>query len=138
MQPTFDLSRESSRTTAATIRSLEKNWQTAIKEHDFGAVQMLLADDFEGTSSTGRKGRKAKLLTEVGKDKNVYSSARVRGMKVRSLEPNVAVVTGIASETGTTPEGKRFKSARRFTDKWEYRDGRWQCVASEAERLPQE
>ena len=57
--------------TAATIRSLEKNWQTAIKEHDFGAVQTLLADDFEGTSSTGRKGQKAKLLTELGKDKNV-------------------------------------------------------------------
>ena len=68
----------------------------------------------------------------------MFKLRALRGMKVRSLEPNVAVATGIASETGTTPEGKRFKSARRFIDKWEFWDGRWQCVASEAERLPQE
>lgn len=138
MRPTFDLSGDSSWTTAATIRSLENKWQAAIRKHDVKAVEKLLADDFAATSSTGREGSKATLLAEVRKDKNVYSSARAREMKVRSLAPNVAIVIGIASETGATPEGKRFKSSRRFADKWVSRNGRWQCVASKVARLSQQ
>ncbi len=137
MRPTFDLSGDSSWTTAATVRSLENKWQAAIRRRDVEAVEKLLADNFTGTSSTGREGSKATLLTEVRKDKNAYSSARAQEMKVRSLAPNVAIVTGIASETGTTPEGKRFRSSRRFTDKWVNRNGRWQCVASKVARLSQ-
>jgi len=129
-QPTFDVS-ESSWATAATIRSLENRWQAAIKNHDVAALDKLLADDLEATSSTGAKGGKATLLRELRKDKNVYKSVRARGMSVSNAGPRSAIVTGIATETGTTADGKPFKTTRRFTDTWRQRKGKWQCVKSE-------
>lgn len=133
-RPTFDLSR-ASWSTAIAIRSLENKWQAAIRRHDVNAIDQLVAEDFQGTSSTGREGGKATLLAELRRDENVYRSARAQGMTVRSLGPDVAIVTGTATESGTTPDGRQFTISRRFTDKWERRNGRWQCVASEVSRL---
>lgn len=107
-----------------------------MSKHDDNAVAGLLSDNFQATSSTGRKGGKSTLLREIRRDRNVYDSARAQSMQIRSLGPDVAVVSGIISETGTTPEGSRFKSSRRFTDRWQLENGRWRCVASEASRLP--
>jgi len=134
-RPTFDLSR-ASWGTAISIRSLENKWQAAIKRHDINAIDQLLAEDFQATSSTGRKAGKATLLAELRKDENAYRSTRAQGMTVRSLGPDVAIVTGTATESGTTADGRQFTVSRRFTDKWERRNGRWQCVASEVSRLP--
>ena len=134
-QPTFDLS-ESTWATAATIRSLENRWQTAIKNHDVATVDALLADDLEATSLTGAKGGKATLLSALRNDKNVYKSVKARGMSVSNAGPGRAIVTGITTETGTTADGTPFKTSRRFTDTWEQRKGRWECVASTATPLP--
>jgi ketosteroid isomerase-like protein len=57
-------------------------------------------------------------------------------MVVHIYGPNVAVVTGVARETGKTPAGQAFSYAYRFTDTWVERDGRWQCVAAQAMALP--
>ena len=110
------------------------------REHDVKTIGELLADDFVGTSSTGRVGSKSTLLAESRRDKNKYKSAEARehdGAHARS--DDVAVVTGIARETGTTPDGKRFTNSRRFTDTWVQRNGKWRCIASQttanAERL---
>lgn len=128
-QPTFDIS-ESSWAMAATIRSLEKEWQTAIKNHHVAALDKLLADNLEATSSTGKEGSKSTLLRALREDTNVYKSVRARGMAVRNVGPGMAVVTGIANEIGITKEGKSFKISRPFTDTWRRRKGRWQCVVS--------
>ncbi len=132
-QPAFD--RQTSRATAAIIQSLENEWEAAIRTHNVDAIDKLLADDFQGASSTGRSGGKATLLAAVRNDKNVYSLARAGNMKVRTLGPDIAVVTGTVTERGTTAEGQRFSVSRRFTDRWEQRNGRWQCVASSATSL---
>ena len=128
-RPTFDLS-ESSWATAATLRSLEKRWANAIKNHDVQALDALLADNFSGTSRTGGEASKQRMLALLRRDKNVYKSARVHGMSVRNLGPAAAVVTGIATEAGVTDDGRKFQVSRRFTDTWRQRNGRWQCVAS--------
>ena len=96
----------------------------------------LVASDFVGTSSTGRVGSRSTLLGEMRRDKNEYTSAEARSMKVRTESDNVAVVTGIARETGTTPDGKRFTYSRRFTDTWVKRNGKWRCIASHTTALP--
>jgi ketosteroid isomerase-like protein len=134
-QPTFDLT-ETTWATAATIRSLETQWQNAIKAHDVDAIDKLLAPDFEATSMTGETGSKSRLLREVRKDENVYKSTRVRGMSVKAESPDVAVVTGTATESGTTKDGKSFKTSRRFTDTWRLRKGKWQCVSSKVTAAP--
>ena len=105
-------------------------------KHDVAAIDELIADDFIGTSSTGKMGSKSTLLYELKRDQNTYTSATARGLIVRNFGGHVAVVAGTARETGTTPEGQRFTSATRFTDTWMERDGRWQCIASHATQLP--
>ncbi len=136
-RPIFDLSGVGGGGVTATIRRLENRWQQAIREHDLDALDQLVADDFVGTSSSGRAGSKATLLREMRRDKNVYSSAEAREMAVRAEGDNMAVVTGTATETGTTSRGKPFRSSRRFTDTWAKQDGRWRCVASHITQLPQ-
>lgn len=132
MRPTFDLSQRTKGSVASTLRALENRWAKAIRDRDEKTVAQLVADDFVGTSSTGKVGSKSTLVSAVRRDKNEYKSATARGMSVRSLGPDAAVVTGIASEAGTTPDGKRFKVSRRFTDTWRERNGKWQCVSSHA------
>lgn len=136
-RPTFDLSSDGFGHTAATIRGLEKKWQAAIKNGNVEVIEELLADDFVGTSSNGRTASKSTLLATLRRDKNVYQTARVSGMSVRSPSPGVAVVTGVATETGVTAGGKKFRASRRFTDTWVERGGRWKCVASHTTQLPE-
>lgn len=95
-----------------------------------------MAEDFVGTSSSGKVGNKASMIAEARKDKNVYTSAVSSDMVVHTFGPNMAVVTGIVRETGKTPAGKAFSQAFRFTDTWMERSGEWQCVAASALALP--
>ncbi|CAN5518081.1 hypothetical protein BH18VER1_BH18VER1_01700 [soil metagenome] len=134
-RPTLDLADQGSGQVGGTVRALERRWQNAIIKHDFSVIDDLVADDFIGTSSTGRVGTKSTLLDEIKRDENTYKSATARNMTVRTYGQNVAVVTGVASESGTTPDGQRFSTSRRFTDTWMQRNGRWQCTASHATQL---
>jgi ketosteroid isomerase-like protein len=127
---------ESSWATAATIRSLEKRWAAAIKNGDVKTLDVLLADNFSGTSATGAEASKARMLALLRRDKNVYKSARVHGMSVRNLGPSTAVVTGTATESGVTEDGRKFRVSRRFTNTWRQRGGRWQCVSSRVTEAP--
>ena len=104
--------------------------------HDTLIIEQLVAEDFVGTSSNGKVGNKSTMIAEARKDKNVYTSAVSSDMAVHSFGPGVAVVTGVARETGKTSAGKTFSQAFRFTDTWVERDGRWQCVAASAMALP--
>lgn len=135
-RPTFDLSSDGFGQIAATIRGQEKKWQAAIKNGNVDVIEELLADDFVGTSSNGRTASKSTMLATLRRDKNTYQTARVSGMSVRSPSPGVAVVTGVATETGLTADGKKFRASRRFTDTWVERGGRWKCVASHTTELP--
>lgn len=135
-RPTFDLTDQGSGYVGATIRALEQRWQKALEKHDFDTIEDLIADDFVGTSTTGRLGSKSTLLYELKRDKNTYTSATARRMVVRSQGARTAVVTGISKERGTTPDGRRFSNSRRFTDTWVERNGRWQCIASHVTQLP--
>ncbi len=134
-RPTFDISNRPDRDVASTVKRLENKWQAAIREHDVKALNDLLASDFVGTSSTGKVGSKYTLISALRKDKNTYTSVAARSMSVRTPSDDTAIVTGVTREAGMTPEGKRFKSSRRFTDTWVKRKGKWRCVASQTTDL---
>jgi uncharacterized protein (TIGR02246 family) len=137
-RPTFDLSRRSNRDSSDAVRRQEEKWQAAIRDHDVKTLDELLARDFVGTSSTGKVGSKQTLLDALGRDKNDYKSVEARGMSVRTHGDDVAVVTGVTKESGTTKDGKRFKTSRRFTDTWVKRNGEWRCIASQTTELSKE
>jgi ketosteroid isomerase-like protein len=135
-KPTFDLADQGAGYVGGTVRALENRWQNAIVKHDVSAIDELIADDFVGTSATGRLGSKSTLLYEVKRDSNTYTSATTRNLTVRSYGGRVVVVAGIAKESGTTTDGRRFDDSRRFTDTWMERGGKWQCISSHATQLP--
>jgi ketosteroid isomerase-like protein len=118
------------------IKELESRWEASLLSHDSSAIEKIVADDFIGTSSSGKTGDKATLLSEAKRDNNSYTSAVSNEMTVRMFGPTVAVVTGIAKETGKTKAGKTFMHSYRFTDTWVERNGEWQCVAAHAMALP--
>lgn len=120
----------------SAVKNLERKWQRALVDKDVETINDLLARDFVATSSTGKVGSKSTLLNAIRRDKNDYKSADARGMSVKMLGPRVAVVTGTATESGTTPNGTTFRNSRRFTDTWMLRNGKWVCVASQATELP--
>jgi ketosteroid isomerase-like protein len=120
------------------IKTLESNWEAALLTHDTSAIEKMVADDFIGTSSSGKQGNKATLLAEAKRDTNTYTSAVSSDMSVRIYAPNVAVVTGLAKESGKTKSGKAFSHTYRFTDTWVERNGEWQCVAAQAMALPKQ
>jgi ketosteroid isomerase-like protein len=118
------------------IKELESRWEASLLKHDTSEIERIVADDFIGTSSSGKQGDKATLIAEAKRDTNTYTSATSSDMSVRMYGPNVAVVTGIAKEMGKTKAGKTFTNTFRFTDTWVERNGEWQCVAAHAMALP--
>jgi ketosteroid isomerase-like protein len=121
---------------ASKLKALEARWEASFMTHDITVIEQLVAEDFVGTSSSGKLGNKSTMIAEAMKDKNVYTSAVSGDMIVHSFGPGIAVVTGVARENGKTPNGKAFSHAIRFTDTWVERNGTWQCVAASAMALP--
>src|SRR5947207_15907472 len=75
------------------------------------------------------------MLAEYKKDKDTYKSAKNERLNVKSFGPNVTVVAGRAREKGTGKDGKAFDRTFLFTDTWILRNGQWQCVASQIEKV---
>jgi ketosteroid isomerase-like protein len=116
----------------ATIRDIEDKWEASIMRHDPSVAQAYLADDFRGISSQGKVMTKTKLLAEIKKDTDTYTSAKNGKVDVRVFGGQFAVATGISTEAGKSKDGKDFKRSFRWTDAWVLRNGKWQCVASQA------
>ena len=119
----------------ATIKEIEDKWQASITRHDPSVAQAYLADDFRGISSNGKVMTKAKIVGEIKKDTDTYSSAKNSKVDVRVFGGQFAVATGISTEAGKSKDGREFKRSFRWTDAWVLRNDRWQCVASQAMSL---
>ena len=118
-----------------SVREMEEKWEASIPSHDFTTVQGFVASDFVGVSSQGKFVDKSSMLAEYKKDKDTYKSAKNEKLNVKSFGPNVTVVTGRARENGTGKDGKAFDRTFLFTDTWMLRNGQWQCVASQINKV---
>ena len=116
----------------ATIKDIEDKWQASIMTHDPSVAQAYLADDYRGISSRGKTMSKANLIAEIKNDTDTYTSAKNGKVDVRVFGGQFAVATGISTEAGKSKDGRDFKRSFRWTDTWVLRNGKWQCVASQA------
>jgi ketosteroid isomerase-like protein len=119
-------------TPEATIKDIEDKWEASVMSHDSSVAQAYLADDFRGVSSKGKVMSKSNLLSEIKKDTDTYTSTKNSKLDVRVFGGQFAVATGISTEVGKAKDGKDFKRSFRWTDAWVLRNGKWQCVASQA------
>ena len=118
-----------------SVKDMENAWEAAVGSHGYGTVEGFVAADFVGISSKGKFINRSQMLAEFKGDKDTYKSAKNEKLNVKMFGPNVAVVTGRAREVGTGKDGKAFDRALLFTDTWMMRGGKWQCVASQVNKV---
>jgi ketosteroid isomerase-like protein len=118
------------------LKAMEQEWEASLIKHDTTAIERMVADDFIGTSSSGKVGDKSTMLASARGDKSVYTSATSQDMSVHLFGSQVAVVVGTAQEKGKDSAGRAFSHTYHFTDTWVERNGEWQCVAAHAMSAP--
>lgn len=112
------------------IKPLEQRWLDAIGKRDQGAVDVLLAADFQAIAIDGRtRTRDQELATVIDTTRPVLS--RIFGrLDISSLSATVALTRGLI-----VVDGENIREAHiAFTHVWVLRGAKWQCV-SEQETL---
>ena len=119
--------------TAKYIIEMERKWAEGVCV-DNGVVAGLLADDFQGTSTTGARFTKADEL----KDEKGPRTAHDCGLdeaKVRFFGDRLAVVYGSEHAVGKDKSQPNVKVCQVWTDTWLKRGGTWQIIASQDNRV---
>ena len=119
--------------TAKYIIEMERKWAEGACV-DNGVVAGLLADDFQGTSTKGARFTKADEL----KDEKGPRTAHDCGLdeaKVRFFGDRLAVVYGSEHAVGKDKSQPNTKVCQVWTDTWLKRDGTWQIIASQDNRV---
>jgi ketosteroid isomerase-like protein len=112
---------------------LERDWDEAFRNKDLPFIERLLADEFVATYADGSRGDKAhelKLTAEF--NQRVYAST-LGDFTVKVLG-DTAVVWFTKRMMGPK-DGVEIEVAHRFMDVFVFRDGRWQCVATQSTKL---
>jgi ketosteroid isomerase-like protein len=110
------------------ILALENAWNAAELQHDPGALNQILTDDFVITEPDGTLQSKKEHMAFT-KDKSYHYDLLVsEDFRIR-VYGMVGVVTGAYHEKGKY-KGKMFDRRGRFTDTWIKLNGTWRCVTS--------
>lgn len=112
------------------IKDLEDQWNDAVLKHDVATMSRILAEDVIDTSGTGHVQGKAEDLADLKSGEPKLESSSVDDMKVR-VYGTVAVVIGHYTQKGSY-KGKDITGEGRFTDMFVERQGRWECVSTQA------
>ena len=115
--------------TARYIIDMERKWAEGVCVNN-GVVADLLADDFQGTSTTSVRFTKADELT----DEKAARTAHDCGLdeaKVRFFGDTIAIVYGSEHAVGKDKSQPNAKVCQVWTDTWLKRDGKWQIIASQ-------
>ena len=108
----------------AQLTDLEHDWTVANLNADKKKLERILADDYVGTSSEGKTQGKAEYIRTIQRDASVQKW-EFENLKL-SLRGDRATLTGTVR---LVIEDKDV--AYHFTDKFVWRDGRWQATGSE-------
>lgn len=117
----------------ADLKDLEDEWTVANINADKKKLNRILADDYVGTAE-GRAQGKAEYLKTIERD-TAIQHWEFEDLKVR-LNGDRASLTGTLRLDVKDQRGQNQQLVFRFTDKFVWRDGRWQATASEVEPLP--
>ena len=108
----------------ADLTELEHEWTVANINADKKKLDLILADDYVGTSADGQSQGKVEYLQTIKRDTTI-KNWEFEDLKV-DLNGDRASLTGIIRL-----EVQNEPVAYRFTDKFVWRDGRWQATGSE-------
>ena len=116
----------------SNLTDLEHEWTVANINADKKKLDWILADDYVGVTN-GRTEGKAEYLRTVERD-TVMQKWSFEELKV-DLSGDRATLKGILRADLKDEQGQIRPGAFRFTDKFVWRDGRWQATGSEVKLL---
>jgi hypothetical protein len=121
------------------LKQNEDSWAKAFmdKDHGVAGIGPLVADDFAGVNSKGKKQDKSQLLDELKKDTDTRTVSTNDSMEVHVYAPNLATVVGTSTEKGTDKNGKKFSRTYGWVDTWMERNGKWECIAEAVTQFPE-
>ena len=116
----------------STLTDLEHEWTVANINADKKKLNRILADDYVGTTFDGNTQGKADYLRTIERD-TAIQKWEFDDLKV-SLLGDRATLTGVLRLEVQNQQGQTGPVAFRFTDKFVWRDNRWQAVSSEVKQ----
>ena len=119
---------------AKYIIGMERKWAEGVCV-DNGVVLGLLADDFQGTSTSGARFIKADELRDE-KGPRVAHGCGLDSAKVHFFGDSLALVYGSEHAIGKDKSKPGAKVCQVWTDTWLKRNGTWQIIASQDNRIP--
>jgi len=93
----------------------------------------VIADDFQGTSPSGRRYDKAKAIATD--TKSLSRDCQLGEVKVRFFGDSIAIAYGAESAV-KAKDAKETKRCLIWTDTWLKRAGKWQIVAAQDTDIP--
>lgn len=108
-----------------------KTYDELVKNGEIESMNKLYADEYLYTDPNGVVYSKSDELEFYKNNSIVLKSAEMRDQKVRVVDPNTAIETGVIQYVGTNGK-KPLKFTKRYTTTWIWREGRWQIVADHA------
>jgi hypothetical protein len=118
--------------TAKYIIEMERKWAEGVCV-DNGVVARLLADDFQGTSTTGARFTKVDELKDEQSERTAHDCG-LDEAKVHYFGDSLAVVYGREHAVGKDKSNPNAKVCQVWTDTWLKRGNRWQIIASQDNR----
>lgn len=114
------------------LKDLEDEWTVANINADKKKLNRILADDYVGVTN-GRAQGKAEYIKTVERDTTIQHW-EFEDLKL-TLNGDRASLTGVIRLDLKNQEGQEQEQALRFTDKFVWRDARWQATGSEVSPL---
>ncbi|HEY1582363.1 MAG TPA: nuclear transport factor 2 family protein [Chthoniobacterales bacterium] len=94
----------------------------------------VIADDFQGTSPSGRRyGKKDAIASDT---KALERDCQLGEVKVRFFGDSIALAYGAESAVFKAKDSKETKHCLVWTDTWLKRAGKWQIVAAQDTGIP--
>jgi hypothetical protein len=112
---------------------MERKWAEGVCTNN-GVVADLLADDFQGTNTRGERYTKADELRDERGPHSAHGCA-LDDAKVHFLSESVAIIYGSEHAIGKDKARPDDKVCQIWTDTWLRRDGKWQIVAAQDNRV---
>ena len=110
------------------LLDMERKWVAASLKSDPAGVEDILADSWSTVGSDGKILTRAQSLDNMKKSK--LTKSELSEMKVRMINADTAVVTGVWTGMGTDEKGQKVDTSERWTDVFANQGGKWKCVAS--------
>jgi len=112
------------------LLEMERNWAAAALKSDPAPIDAILADSWSAISVEGKITTRAQSLDDTKKSK--FTRSEPSEMKVRMINADTAIVTGVWTGVGTGPKGEKIDTSELWTDVFANQGGKWKCVASQS------